>query len=317
MEITGILTFIGIFISIVLILISIAYYGIKEPTYDETVAVNSNETKKKSKKETSNKKTVTKTISNSSSSSSSTNGGGGDNKKRAISGETNKKANNNVQEVPEEDPIVIIPDPFTMQLSSRFAGATKSGTSTNGGQNNNKKEAQSQQPIKVSKQQQYQKSKDDLTSSDSNLAKEIEIDNLGAFTTKTSEKVKPKATVKPNQNHVLDNANFESDFQIKTVSHNGALPPAQLNSNRMVNGDLKISKATNLLTKSHDDLVSNGESIIALANAQLKEKIKNMENAEMTFTSKLKELNMDLSEKVKQIDALNKANQASKNEIAR
>jgi len=314
MEITGILTFIGVFISIVLILISIAYYGIKEPTYDETVAVNSNETKKKSKKETSNKKPVTKTISNSSSgsSSSSTNG---DNKKRAISGETNKKANNYVQEVPEEDPIVIIPDPFTMQLSSRFAGATKSGTSTNG--QNIKKEAQNQQPIKVSKQQQ-QKPKEDLTTaSDNNLAKETEIDNLGAFTTKTSEKVKPKATVKPNQNHVLANGNFESDFQVKSVAHNGALPPAQLNSNRMVNGDLKISKATNLLTKSHDDLVSNGESIIALANTQLKEKIKNMENTEMTYNSKLKELNVDLSEKVKQIDALNKANLASKNEIAR
>ena len=314
MEITGILTFIGVFISIVLILISIAYYGIKEPTYDENVAVNSNETKKKSKKETSNKKPVTKTISNSSSgsSSSSTNG---DNKKRAISGETNKKANNYVQEVPEEDPIVIIPDPFTMQLSSRFAGATKSGTSTNG--QNIKKEAQNQQPIKVSKQQQ-QKPKEDLTTaSDNNLAKETEIDNLGAFTTKTSEKVKPKATVKPNQNHVLANGNFESDFQVKSVAHNGALPPAQLNSNRMVNGDLKISKATNLLTKSHDDLVSNGESIIALANTQLKEKIKNMENAEMTYNSKLKELNVDLSEKVKQIDALNKANLASKNEIAR
>ena len=299
MEITGILTFIGIFISIVLILISIAYYGIKEPTYDEAVTINSNETKKKSKKDISNKKQATKTNSNNSSSST-------ESKKRTSSGENNKKANNNVQEIPEEeDPIVIIPDPFTMQLSSRFAGATKNGPVTSG--LNVKRDTQTQQVAKLPKQQQ-QKHKEDIPL-ENDAKKEIETENWGAFTIKTLEKIKPKATVKPNQNHVLSNSNISSDFQIKSVAVTGSVPQVQLNSNKMINGDMKASKTL--------DLVSNNDSVLAMVNVQLKEKIKSMENLEMTLTTKLKELSLDLTEKIKQIDALNKSNLTCKNEIAR
>ena len=301
MEITGILTFIGIFLSIVLILISIAYYGIKEPTYDEAVTVNSNETKKKSKKDISNKKQVSKTNSNSSSSST-------ESKKRTSSGENNKKANNNVQEIPEEeDPIVIIPDPFTMQLSSRFAGATKNGPVTSG--QNVKRDTQTQQVAKLPKQQQQQQKHKEDIALENDAKKEIETENLGAFTIKTLEKIKPKATVKPNQNHVLSNSNFSSDFQIKSVAVTGSVPQVQLSSNKMINGDLKASKTL--------DLVSNGDSVLAMVNVQLKEKIKSMENSEMALNTKLKELSLDLTEKIKQIDALNKANLTCKNEITR
>lgn len=275
MEITGLLTFAAIFITILLVLISIAYYGIKEPTYNEAAA-SSNETKKKSKKDSTNKKQTSKTLTATTTSKKQPN----------VKEETNEAEK-------EEDPIVVIPDPFTLQLSSRFAGATRAGPSTNG--QNAKKEVYAAK---------FSKPKDDVVTESAES-----LTTAGAFSSnKTQEKVKPKATVKPNQNYAPLESEFSNDFQVKTATTlNGSVPMTQAK-------EVKSLKAT---TKPAENGASSGDSLLVAVNNQLRAQLKQMETAEIGFASKLKELNLDLSEKIKQIDSLNRANLASKTEIAR
>lgn len=168
MELSGILTFFGIFIAILCVLVGIAYYGIRDVTYEDTIKNNpqqtSNEGKKKQKtKQKRDDSDKTKKTTN------QTNA-----KKR------NSSATQSSQGEEEEEPIVIIPDPFTNQLSSRFAGASS------------KKEQgqKSSAPVVEVKKQEAK-----VNPSTSSVA------TSKLFDDKMSEqqKLKPKATVKPNQ----------------------------------------------------------------------------------------------------------------------
>lgn len=159
MELSGILTFFGVFIAILCVLIGIAYYGIRDVNYEDTLkAKTSEQTKKKQKtkqKRDESNKSAKKSLT-----------------------VTNKKQNEQEQqqssEEEEEEPIVLIPDPFTNQLSSRFAGA---------GTNLNKKV----EPVQESKK--------------SEVIHNKPVVSLPQEEKQTTElqKVKPKATVKPNQ----------------------------------------------------------------------------------------------------------------------
>lgn len=102
MELTGILTFIGLFILILSVLVGIAYYGITESKYEEKPVV----------KQVDVKKTVKKVKRDDSAKV-----------KKAEKQKKRKNSESSSSEAQEEEPIVIIPDPFTNKLSSRFAGA--------------------------------------------------------------------------------------------------------------------------------------------------------------------------------------------------
>ena len=301
MEIAGILTFIGIFVSIVLILISIAYYGIREPSYDEAVVVESKKkSKKEAAKESNNKKQAKHTLVGSSNGGGGGGGGGGgDTKKRAVSADTHAKTKKVVKEesrveAAEEEPIVIIPDPFTLQVNSRFAGATRNSQAA--------QPKASHQAVKAVKQHQENKEDSALTASTENL-KTVATTSVRAeapTVQSTMEKVKPKATVKPNQ---------------KPSEHVGAsvLPPPKI----LVDKEMKVVKAVNTgasLSKSSENIsISPVESMASQYKAQLK----TMENNEATLNAKIKEMTAELSEKSKQILALNGANTTLKTEITR
>jgi hypothetical protein len=112
MDLIGIVTFIGVFLAIVLTLISIGYYVTRESTYEDMLKSSSlpgsTESVTHQKKKTSKTKGPAKQ------------------KKTAANPSSDQLA----MDQPEEEPIVIIPDPFTNQLNSnRFAGVSNSSAS--------------------------------------------------------------------------------------------------------------------------------------------------------------------------------------------
>jgi hypothetical protein len=110
MELTGILTFIGVFIVIISILIGIAYYGIKEASYEDTVRGKQLANGKPEATATKLKKVVKAKAKKEQDSD----------KTKAKSKSSSSANTQNEQSTEEEEPIVLIPDPFTNKVNSRF-----------------------------------------------------------------------------------------------------------------------------------------------------------------------------------------------------
>jgi hypothetical protein len=125
MELTGILEFIGIFIAIISILIGIAYYGIKEASYEDTVR--SKQLAKPEATAAKLKKAVKPKAKKPDQETES---------KKAKS----KQSSQNELSTEEEEPLVFIPDPFTNKVSSRF------GSLISANNLNSKPEQQKKQP---------------------------------------------------------------------------------------------------------------------------------------------------------------------------
>jgi chromosome segregation ATPase len=276
MDLTEILTFFGIFVSIVLILISIAYYGIKEPSYDEALGLNSSNAAHASDT------TATKPTKKSKKDSKKSNSNTGDTrKKRAISVDAHHQQQEpkiEQEEAEEEDPIVIIPDPFSLQVTSRFAGASR----------HSKKDHQpttttTTTTVTTPKAQQEDFSEKKVVASHQQ--------QVAAFASTIENKVKPKATVKPNQ------AASNYDFQLKTATGNSGVIKEDF---KQSGGGISIETAA--------------ASAVAAAAEHLRKKA--MDEAQLAFNLKVKDLNVVLSDKSKQIEILNSANLKSKGEIA-
>lgn len=153
MELSGILSFIGLFGLVLSALVGVAYYSLKdteEQNGDENAE--SRKSVRKTKKRDSSKKKSEKPKPRKNSESSAT----------------------DLVDAPEEEPIVIIPDPFTNKLSSRFAGA---------------------QPKKLDS---HKKQNEDAVNS-TTLVHRIPKTETKVEAKSDSDKVKPQATVKPNK----------------------------------------------------------------------------------------------------------------------
>ena len=128
MELTGFLTFIGMFIAILAVLIGIAYYGIKDVSYEDTVksklaAAGSVNAAKPPKKVKSKPAAPPPPPPQQPTSTAAATGGKAKAKKQQQRDHSSSGTTQN-ESAEEEEPIVIIRDPFTNQFSSRFAGAT-------------------------------------------------------------------------------------------------------------------------------------------------------------------------------------------------
>lgn len=212
MDMTSILAFILIFVVILSILIVIAYYGIKETKYDDLV--------KKTKQQQQQQQTANGEAGKSGKKSAKTTANGDvtttttmtkkdqkqqqqqqQAKKQQQQQQAQKKRkssppNETRSDEIEEEPIVIIPDPFTNQVSSRFAGAT--GASM-------KKPA----PVVVehvdNRQAESRSNKQHVNPVES-VKQPVESNQAHILQQQQQQqRQKPKATVKPSQNIVSVN----------------------------------------------------------------------------------------------------------------
>lgn len=227
MEISGILAFVGIFIAILLILISIGYYGIKEPVYQDAKPGLTNENKKK-KKEITKKQARDDSLKGKKSATSSQNANT-QIKKRRNSSESSIEQ--------EEEPIVMIPDPFTNQITSRFGPSTS---------NNLKKETQSNETKKVVATVSH------VANSDSNTQQQQNFDSNIFKSNNAQQKIKPKATVKPNQAY--------KQFEDKTNSVTTQLSFKQSTPNNVLVNEA-ANKAVNAKLMNEKENISNNKLV--------------------------------------------------------
>jgi hypothetical protein len=207
MELTGILAFIAFFIIIISILIGVAYYSFKEVSYDDTVRGKASNGDIKTDSTATKLKKLVKAKAKKeqeSTAAKKTAAGGKSSKKQYDSSNANT---HNELSTEEEEPIVLIPDPFTNTVNSRFGSliaanpikrdvgselSKKSNTAVNGHANGAVSKVVQQQ-----QQQQQQQQKP----------------------TTTTTKAVPVATIKPVANgSVVNAAQNENDFKnAKTV----------------------------------------------------------------------------------------------------
>ena len=292
----GILTFIGIFIAILLVLISIGYYGIRESTYEDMLRSNnqSTDSKDNNKKKTKTKK---KDETGKTTNQNKTNS---NNVVQSRKKQSERNSDNQSVDQPEEEPIVIIPDPFTNQLNSnRYAGVSnQSNTFVSSFSRKDKDTETSKKHTNVNINSSTVNSQNNVLNQNvqmnqnSNIQPVVEhfqainttlpVSNQ-VFNNYNQQKIKPKATVKPNQ--------------------------------ATVKQELPIQKSVNLqqqpalgLTKT-----SPNTSIIKLQQVNQIQKPSTID--ELQYNVKIKELNDSLNDKSKQIDQLNKSNSTLKTDL--
>jgi hypothetical protein len=195
MELSGILTFFGVFIAILSVLVGIAYYGIKDVSYEDRIK-STDEPKTGSKankkpKATKPKRDETQQLQPSPTKNKQ------QHKKRDKSLTSSQE-----QSTEEEEPIVIIPDPFTNKLSSRFAGATSS---------NNAKQSQTNRAVVSTNESNTVNNTKRLNDTNSSIVTQVlpqtrlqqlqqQQQHMSKPLSNQNQKVeKPRATVKPNQ----------------------------------------------------------------------------------------------------------------------
>lgn len=217
MDFGAILAFILIFVFILAILVGIAYYGVKSSSYpgDSNTTTSASDSRA-SKKQQHRQKSLANGKAKPKSAAT----------KRKETSISESESSGGI----EEDPIVIIPDPFTNQLTSRFAGAisaTKSQHHQNGGVVHRKT------PVAVTdtKPQSAQSASVSTTTVPVNVVtatkstpppQPILATNIGPSSVelKTDIKSKPKATVKPHFTAASLATQKEEDSKPKLIKVN-------------------------------------------------------------------------------------------------
>ena len=235
MELSGLATFAGIFVAILVILAGIAYHFMCEQedvvpdlTTGSTATSNSKKSKKNQQQQQQQRDSSAKIK-----------------QQKTVPKSESKKSNSDKPE-PEEEPIVIIPDPFTRQINSRYASVMGANTGSSQQQSVKKEpnNAERKHASNLAVSNAAQKQKDEhqasqvasvnYNNSDFITVNPVVSTNQASVATTNivsnnkinfdkanadAAKVRPKATVKPNQ-AIKENAYTTANGSIDKVINN-------------------------------------------------------------------------------------------------
>jgi hypothetical protein len=290
MELNAIIAFLFIFILVVSVLVGIAYFGIKETKYEDL------ETKKSQQQQQSDE-------SGKSYKKQKSNGLVGGSKKEKVKSEQqqqqqqqqakkqqqqtqkkrkNSSSNNQSSDEIQEEPILIIPDPFSGVLTSRFAGATSNSKKAN----NENQHHQQHHYNNTTENRKVAISSEKSNSQQSSSGGQVAVANNKNQETLNqqinAEKAKVKVmVVKPSLNTavVANNHQEDTNKQPKLIKVN--LVNSRPLTNTQLNGDVGGSGAGN---SSNYEIQIND------------------------LTHKLKEVSSSLNDKSKRVDDLSREN---------